>query len=89
MLGLVSSARVGFCVGSLVETGVLLGLGKGVEVESGMVFLFRTVSDILMSWFFWGCLFLNINFYIEFKGAMYHFLLVVFERDKDAACRSS
>ena len=52
VLELVSSARVGFCIGSLVETGVLLGLGKGVEVESGMVFLLRTVSDILISWFF-------------------------------------
>ena len=49
----VCSARVGICFESLVETGVLLGLGKGVEVDSVMVFLFRTISDILVSWLFW------------------------------------
>ena len=52
VLDLVSSARVGYCIESLVETGVLLGLGKGVEVDSGMVFLFRTVSGFLISWLF-------------------------------------
>ena len=46
MLG---SARGGFCIESCVFEGVLVGLGNGIVVELVMVFLFRTVSDIVIS----------------------------------------